>query len=225
MAVRQRHGKILNSSTHRPCPQDTAHFQLHWNNVLWKRTANWLNYSLHNQVRHVEMDARRQDVGSLEPRPAILAHNSKGSHRIVWASPRKIMLMQAPTPGQASQRRASSCLQKTPGACIQGPRGAGEDYCSLFKRTCCGLSAPDSAQKTPGLSEEHSFANLSASAGGVGQMKVSLGTEALRRGITGLLPTCWAQVVTFGYRNTHSLLPAAALSLPTPRVGPAHEES
>lgn len=101
-----------------------------------------------------------------------------------------------PTPEQASQRRASSCLQKTPGACIQGPRGLERTAFPLSKDLLWSQLLRDSAQKTPGLTEEYSFANLSASVGGVGdRWKSPWGQRHWRK---ALLDSC-LPVSTGGY--------------------------
>lgn len=106
---------------------------------------------------------------------------------------------------------------------VQGAQRAGEN-CISFQRTCCGLSYSDSAQKTPGLVKNIRLLIL-AHLGwwGGGQMKVSLGTEALREGSTGLLPTCehrWLHTD----RSTHCPATASCSITPPPPAGAQHTQ-
>lgn len=180
---RQRHGKILNSSTTAPCPQDTAHFSCTGTMSSEKelQTAGTTPAQPGVKKRHVEMDARGRDVGPLELPPR-RPHNSKGSHRSELLPEKRCTPCQAPpTPGQASQRRASLCLQKPLGLASKGPEGwRGLHF--LSKDLLWSQLLRDSAQRHPSKwKAEHSFANLSASAGGVWRTDESLpgdrGTE------------------------------------------------
>lgn len=99
----------------------------------------------------------------------MVTHNSKGSHRFELL-PEKRCVLHARHPDPWTSITETGLLMPAENPWGLHPRAqrAGEDCISPFKGLAVVSVTRDSAQKTPGLSEEYLFANLSASAGGVG---------------------------------------------------------
>ena len=156
MAVQD--GGMERSWTWAPPPRtrDIVHFSCTWNNVLWKELqTGWTTSAQAGVKAPCEMGARGGDVGSWELRPAWWPATATDLTGLSFSQRKGLCSMPGiPTPGQASERRASSCLQKTTGACVQGPREMERTEFPLSKDLLWSHLLRDSAQKTPCLTEE-----------------------------------------------------------------------